>query len=155
MGTNVCHPDSIPSVSRDGEGLRRPGFKSRRLGKPWRAPQYQAAFPFFSLSMCWFPLHPSIPAFPAGWRQQCLAQWCLGCSIKWGLSPPGRQEKLASRDRNRGCPQAQRKAQAASCRPWQHKGSCLVSSKLTLRHLSSFETTLCWGKAKGITDYCK
>lgn len=38
MGTNVCHPDSIPSVSTDGEGLRRSGFKSSCLGNPWRLP---------------------------------------------------------------------------------------------------------------------
>lgn len=37
MGTNVCHPDSIPSVSTDGEGLRHPGFKSSCLENPCRA----------------------------------------------------------------------------------------------------------------------
>lgn len=116
------------------------------LGTPGR--HLSTRLPFFSASVCSFPLHPSIPAFPAGWRQQCLAQRCIACRNKRGLSPPGSQEKAASRDRNRGCPQAQREAQAASCRPWHCKGSCLVSSKLTLRHPPSSEAALCWGKGK-------
>lgn len=148
MGVNLCHPESTPSVSTDGEGLRCPDFKSSCLGNPRRAAQHQAALPFLSASMCSFPLHPSIPTFHTGWKQQRLAHRCIPCSNKWGLSPPGSQEKAASGDRNRGCPQSQREAQAASCRPWQCKGSCLVSSKLALRHPPSSETTLCWGKGK-------
>lgn len=147
MGTNVCHLDSIPSVSTDGEGRRHTGFKSSCLENPWRASQHQAALPFFSASACSFPLHPPIPVSPAGWRQQCLAQRCIAYRNK-RVCHHLAARKRQHRDRNRGCPQAQREAQAASCRPCQCKGSCLVSRKLTLRRLPSSETTLCWGKGK-------